>query len=48
MQIDLGATFLAFAGIGVAALFAAFAGSVSARLFFDASREHDSSDAGTD
>lgn len=37
-QIDVGTVLLAFAGLGVAVGFAVLAGTVSARVFFDASR----------
>lgn len=37
-QIDLGTVLLALAGLGVAIGFAVLAGTVSARVFFDASR----------
>jgi len=38
MPIDLGTVLLALAGLGVAVGFAVLAGTVSARVFFDASR----------
>ncbi len=37
-QLDLGTVLLALAGLGVAVGFAVLAGTVSARVFFDASR----------
>jgi hypothetical protein len=41
VQLDLGSTILALAGVLVASAFAVLAGAVSARVFFDASREQD-------
>ncbi len=38
MQIDLATILLACAGLGVAVAFAILAGTVSARVFFDATR----------
>jgi hypothetical protein len=38
MSIDLATVLLACAGLGVAVGFAVLAGTVSARVFFDASR----------
>ncbi len=38
MQPDLGFIILAFAGIGAAVVLAVVAGTLTARLFFDASR----------
>ncbi|HZP97558.1 MAG TPA: hypothetical protein VFC31_14665 [Candidatus Limnocylindria bacterium] len=37
-QLDLATVLLAFAGLGVAVAFAILAGTVSARVFFDATR----------
>lgn len=37
-ELDLGTLLLALAGLGVAVGFAVLAGTVSARVFFDASR----------
>lgn len=42
MQIDFGAVILALAGIGAASAFAVLAGTVSARVFFDATKDRDS------
>jgi hypothetical protein len=39
MQFDLASVLLAVAGIGIASAFAVLAGTVSARIFFDATRE---------
>ena len=41
MQIDLASVLLALAGIAVATGFAVLAGTVSARVFFDATSDHD-------
>ena len=41
MQIDFGSVLLAFGGIAAAAAFAVLAGTVSARVFFDATKEQD-------
>ncbi len=38
MQVDLGTILLAFAGLSVAVGFAVLAGTISARVFFDATR----------
>jgi hypothetical protein len=40
-QIDLGTILAVFAGLGIAVAFAVLAGTVSARVFFDASRASD-------
>jgi len=37
-QVDLATIFLAIAGLGLAVGFAVLAGTVTARVFFDASR----------
>lgn len=39
MQIDLATVLLAVTGIAVASAFAVLAGTVSARVFFDATRD---------
>jgi hypothetical protein len=39
MTLDLATVLLASAGLGIAVGFAVLAGTVSARVFFDASRE---------
>jgi len=41
VQFDFGAVLLTLAGISVASAFAILAGTVSARVFFDATKEHD-------
>jgi hypothetical protein len=41
MQLDFASVALALAGIAAAAVFAVLAGWMSARVFFDASREND-------
>lgn len=41
MQLDLSTALLALAGIAAASAFAVLAGVVSARVFFDATREQD-------
>ena len=43
MQIDLATILLACAGLGVAVAFAILAGTVSARVFFDATRGEEES-----
>ena len=40
MTLDLATILLVCAGLGIAVGFAVLAGTVSARVFFDASREH--------
>jgi len=39
VQFDLASALFAIAGIGIASAFAVLAGAVSARVFFDATRE---------